>query len=147
MKKLICFILILCVIPLSAMAIEAKDIINDWNAKTIIFPAPKLSMDQFSNNVFTGDGWKVAFHEEYGKISSFGIFAKNADDFIPLCVVAGIMMVRDYEVSELTTFVGKLTSLYFLLKSGEEIIPATFGMYIFTIDQTNDGFFFTITGL
>lgn len=147
MKKLICFVLILCVIPLSAMAVEPKDIINEWNAKTIIFPAPKLSADQFSDNVFTGNGWKVAFHEESGKISSYGVFAKNADDFIPLCVVAGIMMVKDYEVSELTTFVGKLTSSYFLLKSGEEIVPATFGMYIFAIDKTADGFFFTITGL
>lgn len=147
MKKLICFALILCIIPISAMAIDASEIVNEWNARTIIFPAPKLSLDQFENNVFTGDGWKVAFNEEYGKIVSYGVFAKDTDFFLPLCVVAGIMIVKDYEVSELTTYIGKLTSSYYRLKNGEEIIPATFGLYIFTIAQTNDGFFFTITGI
>lgn len=148
MKKLICFALILCLMPLSAMALSSDELINQWNARTTMYPAPKLSEEQWSENLFTGDGWKLAYNEEYGKIISLGVVANDTDVFLPMCIIAGMLIVEDYEISELTDFIGKLTNNYFSLRNGRKIIPATFGMYLFKISQADDGsYFFVITGL
>jgi hypothetical protein len=147
MKKLICIIMILCLIPLSAMALSSDDLIAEWNARTSLYPAPRLSKDQLEDNVFTGDGWKLAFKEEYGEIVSFGVVAKDTDVLLPMCIIAGMLIVRDYEISELTSFIGKLTNNYYSLKNGKKIIPATFGLYTFKITQVDEGYFFVITGI
>ena len=137
MKRLICFVVLLCLVCSAA----AADIVDDFNVMAGIFScrmllsANKTEIGEFS--VFTSGDCKVTFKGDER------IFVEGkGEDFAPYCMAA--IMTFETDTSEFKENAGRFYSYYLLARDGTEYGGTTTSGLAFIFQQTENGLVFTV---
>ena len=141
MKKLVCILLILCVLPAWAFALD----LSEFNLFASILGAPELEMKNAKTSGkhtgFIQNDCYIYIDESNGKIDGIYIDGKG-DEYLAYCCAA--IHVFD-PTGDTTKNHGQLLSMYLMAHTQAEHQTGQTGSgYFFFIEPSDNGFFFLI---
>ena len=139
MKKLLCLLLALCLLPACAFAVD----IDDFNTYAYVFDVPELgeSVGESNGYVFyESDGCIISLKEENGEINSVVI---NGDGISFMAYAMAAIMVIDSDSSHLSDNAGQFISMFMMNRNKEK---ETYGYLaaggFFVISKNDKGYIF-----
>ena len=141
MKRVACVLLLLCLIPVCAFAID----IDEFNAFASVLGASELNMEESkTSGIHTGfmkDDCKIYFDEIDGKLD--GIYVDGqGDSFLAYCCAALHLFDPDGQTS---INHGQLLTMYLMAhKTDNYQTGQTQNGYYFFMEKQDGGFFFMI---
>ena len=142
MKKLVCIVLILCLMPLVAIADDINTFTAAWNAYAPQYGAPPLNPDSQDDGFIVGDGWKLGLTIDDDGYDSIIIIGKDADTLLPMATIAGLIFEGNLTPDEITSYIGKLAQIYFQEKSTGKSNTLITGSHLCFFSQKDDTYSF-----
>ena len=141
MKRVICIVLIACLIPACSFAIDLRDF--NLNAMVLGEEAIDTASTVVSGKFITvsAGGCNFGFEEEENRISRIIVMGKG-ESFLAYAM-ASIMTFDDSSESFVEN-AGKLLVAFFLVRSEKTQLANTSAGQLFLIEQLGDDYYFTI---
>ena len=144
MRKWICAVLVLCLLPVMALAESVDAFSMRWNLIAGQYGCPELSSDSASDSGFAGDGWKIDIAMDGGNYSEVSVYAEDTETFLSLSVMTGLTVAEGY-ANDLYEYLGKVLLMFLRGRAGEEAAPYSFlDHYVFQMTKQGDGYLFTL---
>ena len=148
MKKLIIIVLIVCFVPVSALASNAETMMWRFNFNAKTYGGKKIDESMITEDtenrvVFSSDGLKISFSSTGDKFNSALVVSADEAEFLPYCVCAAMCLSPSFDDNVLESF-GYMLYCYLSVRSGKENEFGLFGDYRFYINKVNDNYLFVI---